>query len=445
MRTEFTRLTVVGASRKAELVVPNDESVGALIPRLMDLLEEKAGSVARPLTLVRSTGEQLDASLSPAEQQVTDGELLRLVRQDEAPPPPEVADVTDVLADSHADRRGLWSDTFREATGAVGIGGLSLAAAWSAAGADAADLLVWVLAALVVVAVIAGRMRARWVTHAGTAAAVGVSLPLAVALSDDFTGGALADAPAGAAVAFTALLAAALAQGVLALGLGVGRGRRPALSGGLLGVALSALPLLVARLGVGATEALAIGGVVAAVVCGLIPWYAMSVSGLTGLDDQVVEGRQRRRDSVLLTVNGAYRTLSWCAFAVAAPLAACASALTVSLDVWAASLGVAIAAITALRTRAFPLAAQAMALWAAAGIVVLAGITGSPMLPRGAEVPLLAGAALVTAVLVGVRPAQHQRASLRRLGNFMEALAVIALLPLLLGVFDVYTDLLGAF
>lgn len=445
MRTEFTRLTVVGASRKAELVVPNDESVGALIPRLMDLLEEKAGSVARPLALVRSTGEQLDASLSPAEQQVSDGDLLRLVRQDEAPPPPEVADVTDVLADSHADRRGLWSDRFRETTGAAGIGALSLAAGSSALGGRDGGLLGWVLAALVVLAVIAGRAGSRWIAHALTTAAVGVSLPLAVALSGTWRSDVLADAPAGASAAFTALLAAALVQGVLALGIGVGDRRRPVLAGGLMGVALAVLPLVAARLGMGATESLAVGAVVAAVACGLIPWYAMSISGLTGLDDQVVEGRQRRRDTVLLTVNGAYRTLTWCAFAVAVPLALCAAALTVSLDLWAAGLGVAVAAITALRTRAFPLAAQAMALWAAVAVVVLAGVLASPLLPRGIEVPLLAAAALVTVALVGIRPATHQRASLRRLGNAVEAIAVIALLPLLLGVFDVYADLLGAF
>ncbi len=79
------------------------------MPRLMELLDEPAGSVVRPLTLVRPTGEQLDVGLTIADQQVSDGELLRLVRSDDAPPPPEVADVTDVLGDSMRDRAGLWS------------------------------------------------------------------------------------------------------------------------------------------------------------------------------------------------------------------------------------------------------------------------------------------------------------------------------------------------
>ena len=74
----------------------------------MDLLGEPSGSVARPLTLVRVDGEQLDVALTAADQEVLDGELLRIVRADDAPPPPEVADVTDVLGESLRDRAGLW-------------------------------------------------------------------------------------------------------------------------------------------------------------------------------------------------------------------------------------------------------------------------------------------------------------------------------------------------
>ncbi len=85
-------------------MVPDDEALGGLLPRLMELLDEPTGPVARPLTLVRLTGEQVDAALTAAEQQLTDGEQLRLLRADDAPPPPEVADVTDVVGDSYADR-----------------------------------------------------------------------------------------------------------------------------------------------------------------------------------------------------------------------------------------------------------------------------------------------------------------------------------------------------
>ena len=52
---------------------------------------------------------------------------------------------------------------------------------------------------------------------------------------------------------------------------------------------------------------------------------------------------------------------------------------------------------------------------------------------------------LEQALRLGARPAEHQRARLRRIGNLVEAVLVIALIPLVLGVFGVYADLLGAF
>jgi hypothetical protein len=48
-------------------------------------------------------------------------------------------------------------------------------------------------------------------------------------------------------------------------------------------------------------------------------------------------------------------------------------------------------------------------------------------------------------IMVLARPAPHQRAFLRRIGNVIEALSVIALIPLLLGMFGIFSDLLGAF
>ena len=68
----------------------------------------------------------------------------------------------------------------------------------------------------------------------------------------------------------------------------------------------------------------------------------------------------------------AYSTLTWSVGGVAWTLAATSGMLLGSMDRWAAALGVAVVTVTALRTRAFPIAAQQLALWAAvlAGLVV---------------------------------------------------------------------------
>jgi hypothetical protein len=260
--TEFTRLTVIGSTRKADLVVPNDEAVSGLMPRLMELLDEPTGSVVRPLTLVRTTGEQLDVALTIADQQIFDGELLRFVRSDDAPPPPEVADVTDVLGESMRDRAGLWSTSSRELTGAVAIGVLSCAAGTQVPAGPAA-LVVGVLA-LSVAAAIVGRISMRWICIALTAAAIG----LAGAVIWRF-GVQLALSPS---LRLSGVILGLSALGWICLGLGYGQGlrSRPAWLGGLVGVPASALPLIMVALGWQAEQAAAITAAVAVVVCGLL-------------------------------------------------------------------------------------------------------------------------------------------------------------------------------
>ncbi|NRD26409.1 EsaB/YukD family protein [Frigoribacterium sp. VKM Ac-2836] len=438
--TDYTRLTIVGTARKAEMVVPADEPIGGLIPRLMELLDERPGAVSRPLTLVRSTGEQLDTSLSVAEQRIVDGELLRLLREDAAPPPPEVADVTDVLAESLASRPGLWTRRSRTATAAVAIGLLSLALSTvlsRTSDVDPVGTLAIVYGLAVVVALVSGRFGGRWLAVAATSVALGCSAPLAVALG---VVPALDLPPVDVVLAVVVL-----AWVALALGVGAGLGSRSAWWGGVLGVVLGAVPIVLRSLGVADAGAVGVGAVLAVVVCGLLPWFAMSASGLTGLDDQVVDGRRGRRDEVLLTVGDAYRTLTWSTFAVAGPVAVTALASIGSADLWQVGLGVAVVLVVAARTRALPIATQGWVLWAAALVGLLGGLLVQPLAPAWLVVVLFAAGVVVAVVAGGVDPVAHQRASLRRVGNLVEALGVVALLPVLLGVFGVYADLLGAF
>jgi hypothetical protein len=65
--------------------------------------------------------------------------------------------------------------------------------------------------------------------------------------------------------------------------------------------------------------------------------------------------------------------------------------------------------------------------------------------PTWLLVVVLSAGVVVAVVAGGVDPVAHQRASLRRFGNTVEALGVVALLPVLVGVFGVYGELLAAF
>ena len=105
--TDYTRLTIRGTANAADLVLPSDEPLAAMLPDVLSLLDEPAAS-ARPLTLVTVLGEQLNTALSLDEQDVRQGAIVALVRLDEAPPPPEVADITQLAGESIGERADRW-------------------------------------------------------------------------------------------------------------------------------------------------------------------------------------------------------------------------------------------------------------------------------------------------------------------------------------------------
>jgi ESX secretion system protein EccD len=205
------------------------------------------------------------------------------------------------------------------------------------------------------------------------------------------------------------------------------------------------LPILLMLFGLEARVAFGVTGVVAVAACGLVPWYALSASGLTGLDDQVVSGTRLARKRVLPTITAAYQTMTWTTVALAVPTATAATVLLQTSNGWAIGLGAVIVLVTALRTRAYPLAWQVIALWGAVLIPLLVGLVAQFATQPAVGAAIATGIAAAAAILAGARPARHHRARLRRAGNLIEGFAVVALLPLLLGVFNVYADLLGTF
>lgn len=442
---DFTRLTIIGTARKADLVIPDDEAIGVMLPRLMELLGEHTGSVARPLTLIRPTGEQLDVAMTPAEQQLLDGELLRFVRADEAPPPPEVADVTDVLGESLSERPHLWSSWSRALTGGIALAGLTAAAVYRLAPTQTVGVVG--LIAVVIGATIAGRVGRRWGCAALTSIGLGAVAPLSIRLATQsgVTGQSGAP-PTQVILGLAATLVLAGGWFVLGAGFGLGLTHIPARSGALFGFGLAVLPLLLMSVfSVKLAGAVALTTVAAVICCGLLPRYAMAVSGLTGLDDQVVEGELRRRDEVKVTMEDAYQSLTWSTYAVTVPLAAGMAWLIADPNRWAGAIGVVVALIISLRTRAFPLTAQQMALWIAVLIGVVTGLLGQHLYSSAVTAAMLFAVAGLVVILVVLRPAPHQRAFWRRTGNLIESLAVISLVPLLLGLGGIYGDLLQAF
>lgn len=433
--SDFTRLTVTGSTKRAELAVPSDEPLGAVLPQLIELLAEPVGTVARPMTLLSPSGESVQLELSPQDQGIDEGAALRLARLDSAPPPPVVIDLTDVLADSLEAHRGRWGQTARRAVGCV-IVGLASAVALTVVPVPVGvrfGTLIGVLAALLVAAIAFGLGRLLSVSSVFASAATGAAVVVALE-AERLTGGTL-PAP-------TALV---LALGVvLLLGVGVARRERAALAGGSIAVVLGAVMLM--QLWIPTVQAAAVAGVLAALILGVLPWVALSTAGLTGLDQRAADGTPLPRTTADTAIGDAYRALSWSVIGTAAPLTVSAVELALDGGLWPVLLAVALGVVVLLRSRALPLRAQVLVLWAA-GIAIAAALAPALVLAVGVwwAAVILVLIAVVTAIGALADPAPHQRARMRSYGNGLETLAVVALVPVAVGVFDIYADLLQVF
>lgn len=424
----FTRLTVVGSQRRGDVVLPSDEELAVLLPDLLGLVEEPPGPGA--VALVRPTGEQLDLAITLDAHDVPDGEVLRVIRAADAPPPAEVADVTEVTTAVRNDLTGQWGRRSRHAVGATAIGILVAAAGLvTALGAPGptATLALFALAAVLLVAASTGRGLVALVTGA---AAAGLG-PGAALMLWELTG-TPASLLAGAAVGWLALAA-------------VG-GRNPGpLTGALVGLGLTLLAGTLGFAGVAGPAVAGIVAVVAVLVLGLLPGLALTAAGVHRLDDSTMEGSTHERSDVLPALGTAYHTLTWATAAVAAAVAVAVPVLLVAQNAPARVLAGLVLLVTALRTRPMPLTTQVATLWAA---VALSAATGTVLAWQDAP-PIAAGIlvalAVVAFVATALRPNAQQRARWRSTGNTVELLAVLAMFPVLLGVLGVFDLMLGAF
>lgn len=456
--TDFTRVTVVGAGRRADVVVASDEPFAGLLPRFVDILDEPIADSAHPIALVRVTGEEVSLADDAATQEIGDGEVLHLVRRADAPPPPEVSDVTDTVADTLGRRHDGWGTAARQAVAATAVGttasvtgtlvvATSTVASVRAAFADDAAtvhpalvpaVLVGSGVVLAVAALVAGRAGARWTGIVLTAAATGLALPIGLVL------GPLV-ASDGTTPAMTAGVVLVWAWIALGLGLGVGGRTRTVGVAAVVGVVLPLLGMVTWATPTPTAAGWGVVAVASIAVCGLLPSVAMSTAGLTGLDDQVSGGEPVARGRVLTALDDAYRALDWTTAAVAAPIALAGAALVADDDPWAVGLGAATVVVAALRTRAFPLTVQGVLLWSAVAAAAVLGLVGHAATAPFTVLGAMAGVGVLAALLAGVRPAPHGRARLRSLGNVLETVSVVVMLPLLLGTFGLFAALLETF
>lgn len=441
--SDYTRLSVRGTTRRAEIAVSSDDPLGSLLPQLIDALAEPAVG-ARPLALVTAMGDSLDLERTAREQRLVDGSVLRLLPFDSAPPPPMVIDVVDVVADELEGRPDRWGETSRSIVGGIGVAlcAAAVSVAMPLDGLAGGVARFGLLGVLVVFAVLFGLFGGARVSAALATAAVGAGVPAALHAAS----AQAAEQPASA-IPIAACWVVLVCSAVLLLAVGVARRSKGAMVGGALGIALT-VPLLTAlAMGMRQEQAAAVTGVVAAVLVGLVPWLALSTSGLTGLDHRAAESADLPRPAALGAVAEAYRTLDWTVAVLSVMVTLCGVVLWMSDDVWARLLAVALTLVAALRSRSFPLISQGLLLWSTA-IGIAGVVTATSIVRDSLGWAVVAGAVVIgtAAAVAGLaRPRAHQRARLRSVGDAIETAVVVSMVPLAVGVFGIYGDLLALF
>ncbi|KOG29456.1 secretion protein snm4 [Streptomyces viridochromogenes] len=445
-RTALSRVTLVGERRRVDLVLPSREPVGVLLPEIMRLLDDRVGARPELRHLVTADGSALahDASLESAA--VPDGAVLRLVRLEDAPSAPVVHDVSDEAADDLDMRAWRWRPAVRRVVAGLATlvwavtAGIVARREFDLAAVGAGLLAVAGIGALA--GVLCGRARRNGLatTLIVTAGAVAVVGAWTCADAYDWSG-ALRLAPLAVPLAVALLLAGwvtPLGRGAL-----IGAGA----AGGCLVLWEVAIGL---QDGAGSAAGQARAGALLAVACvvalGVLPRLALMASGLTGLDDRRTGGASVSRYQVAAALAATHRGLVIATVVLAASVAAAGVMVLRSVSVWTVLLGVVVMVALGLRARAFPLTAEVVVLLVAASIVaVRLAVLWLEHTGAVGPVAVLALLAVVPLVVLSVEPAEHVRVRLRRIGDALESVAVIAMLPLVIGVFGVYGRLLGTF
>jgi hypothetical protein len=222
--------------------------------------------------------------------------------------------------------------------------------------------------------------------------------------------------------------------------------------GGVVAGATSVLFVAVWMVGAGtglaAERVGALAALLAVLLLGLLPRLALSLSGLSGLDDRRATGQEIMRGDVRSALNAAHPGLALATVPIAVSSAVAGVMLLREGSGWAVSLALVLAFLLASRARLYPLVSEVAVLFAAAftvvaGCVLIAAIKGQ----GGAFIALglLVLVVMLCAFGLSFAPAEHVRARLTQLLDYLEVGAIIVTVPLALGVFGVYTDLLHAF
>ncbi len=426
----FVRVSILGESANADLVLPSDQSAADLMPQIVAVLQATPGPQGA-YTLVTALGEHLNPRIPLGDLGIVDGSILRLVLVKDAPPVPVVSDLVDAAAEHHI--AGTWNVETRGWVFSA-VSAIALAASLvllllhrGAAGYEIAVSSLGIVVLSLGFRVLQRRDLAWCLAVTGMALSVWSGVQLVVA-----------------GIPVLAVLFSWLALQLLVLAghtrqwLTYGSALLILLLGTGLYWGLTTVVMQPARVG-------AVASVVLLFLLGLAPRLALSLAGVLKADDAVGRGKSLALAEVVHRLDQAYRVLS-VSVAVASLLWAVGMTLMVpgltdngwQLSIW----GVLVVAWT-LRGRHFPRVGERVAVYGSALGVV--GIMAWLQLKVPLSIAALAALAGVTAAILFVQPSRAAAAQLRRAAFGIETILVLATVPLIVGLFELYSQLLRSF
>lgn len=433
---QYTRLTFFGSRRTADIVLPDDEPVGALLPEVLDLLAESPAIGGAP-TLVTTVGERIDPDRSLECQDVAQGTMIRIVVEDDAPQTPEIADVTDTVGQVREARRDVWTSrsTITSATAGAVLASLFAVGTWTRNDPNIAPSLITAAALVAALAVLAARRDVFGPAAVLAGVAGGTAIAALLAATEELPIVLRLSAITGALW----LLVGAV--------IGVGARRASAIAGASLGlvnaIGVSALALLAP--GTDITLLAVLTAVVNVIALGLLPGIAAAASGLTRYDDLVIGGVATTRRVVESVVDDTFAALTWSLVAVLPPLALAVHALVSADGRWSFALGTCVSIVALLRVRMFPLALQKSLILMTVTLAVGFWFVPTSDVTDPTKIAIALAVAVVLVITTLVSPAAVTIARVRRGLSTLEFLTVLALLPAALGALGIFGDLFGVF
>ncbi|GHD06774.1 EsaB/YukD family protein [Zhihengliuella salsuginis] len=437
MSAGYTRVTISTPTSNVEALLPSQQELGAIMPDILRIAGAAPGlGGPRELTLTPVGSASLAPQATLATAGVRDGTVLQLDRRDEAVPHPVVYDLAEEAERFAGGSADQWTFDARRLVSTVVVAVLGVAALVLATASTAPATQVGAGVGLAALALLGAAVvpRERLACDVELIVLSGGAIAATYLLGSEAAPWGVWLAPAWIAAALIAWQAA----------------RRS--SGGALVTAATAVVLALfwgggSQLWPEAGVAAAVAGVGTAFLLGFAPRLALALSGMNALHDAVARGERPAVAHARRAYGDAHQGLVGAVVICALSLGAAAHGLLTSgANGWGTALAVLLIAVTALRARNLPLALERAVLLGAAafGTAVLAYSL------RGAvPAALLAAAVLALALLpLVLRPLEvpeHMAAGLRLNARRAESVLTVALLPVLLGVFDLYPQLAETF